>query len=88
MRNFCPTKYEEKIIFIKEVYQITGVDECTDGTHDCDVNAECSNTDGNFTCACKTGYERNGKDGNCKGGVFLFFGISMGFDLRNYGVFK
>ena len=32
------------------------VDECTEGTDNCDMNADCTNTDGSFTCSCKTGY--------------------------------
>jgi len=39
----------------------TDVDECTDGTDDCDPNnATCTNTAGSFTCACNQGYEGNG----------------------------
>merc|ERR1711968_240786 len=37
------------------------INECTDGTHDCDANASCSNTAGSFTCQCNAGYEGSGK---------------------------
>ncbi|KNC80093.1 hypothetical protein SARC_07536 [Sphaeroforma arctica JP610] len=37
------------------------VDECLLGTDDCDINADCLNTSGGFTCACKTGFQGNGK---------------------------
>ena len=40
-------------------------DECTEGKHDCDVNAECNNTLGSYKCTCKDGYEGNGT--NCTG---------------------
>ena len=40
-------------------------DKCTLGTHDCDSNAICKNTVGDFTCTCKAGYKGNGKSGNC-----------------------
>ena len=39
--------------------------ECTEGKHDCDVNAECNNTLGSYKCTCKDGYEGNGT--NCTG---------------------
>eukprot|EP00961_Rhodomonas_salina_P251183 3396208-Rhodomonas_salina.1 len=35
-------------------------DECMRGTHDCDVNAMCSDTVGSFTCACNAGYDGDG----------------------------
>ena len=39
--------------------------ECTEGNHDCGVNAECSNTLGSYNCTCEDGYEGNGT--NCTG---------------------
>ncbi|MFT7623574.1 MAG: hypothetical protein ACI9WU_002757, partial [Myxococcota bacterium] len=41
------------------------VDECTDATHNCDVNAVCTNTDGAFECACGDGWVGDGTDGTC-----------------------
>ena len=41
------------------------IDECTAGTHTCDANAACTNTDGSFTCACNEGYTGDGQTGNC-----------------------
>ena len=41
------------------------VDECANGTNNCHENAECSNTQGSFTCECKTGYGGNGT--HCEG---------------------
>ena len=38
----------------------TNIDECDGGTHNCHANAQCTDTDGSFTCACKAGYEGNG----------------------------
>ena len=40
-------------------------DECTDHAHDCHVNALCTNSEGNYTCTCKDGYDGDGK--NCTG---------------------
>ena len=43
------------------------IDECTEGTHLCDENAKCDNTDGNHVCTCNTGFSGNGSKDNCKG---------------------
>ena len=39
---------------------VLDVDECTDDTDTCDINAVCSNTNGSYTCHCKSGYSGNG----------------------------
>ena len=39
----------------------TDADECADGSHDCDVNADCNNTVGSYICSCKPTYFGNGK---------------------------
>ena len=36
------------------------VDECAAGTHGCDANAQCTDTDGSYSCACIAGYSGNG----------------------------
>ena len=38
----------------------TDVDECTDNTHDCDLNATCTNTIGSFECVCNAGFAGDG----------------------------
>ena len=50
-------------------YYILDIDECKENTDDCDVNADCNNTPGSFTCTCKDGYTGNGR--KCKGTYFL-----------------
>ena len=40
--------------------ELLDIDECYSDQHDCDVNAECINTDGSFNCSCRDGYMGNG----------------------------
>ena len=46
------------------------IDECTTDTHNCADEADCTNTAGSFTCACKTGY--NGDGYQCSGKLYYF----------------
>ena len=36
------------------------VNECSDGSHRCDMSAICTNTDGSHTCECDIGYLGDG----------------------------
>ena len=36
------------------------LDECKDKTHQCDVNANCTNIPGSYNCTCRPGYSGNG----------------------------
>ena len=40
--------------------QCADIDECTDGTDNCHDDAQCTNTDGSFTCMCNSGYMGDG----------------------------
>ena len=44
------------------------IDECATGTHNCNENANCTNTNGNFTCQCKGGYTGDGIE--CEGMIY------------------
>ncbi|CAH3141598.1 unnamed protein product [Pocillopora meandrina] len=37
------------------------IDECSDGSHMCDVNSNCTNTGGSHNCTCRKGYIGDGK---------------------------
>ena len=40
------------------------LDECTTGSHSCDVNSVCQNTVGSYKCSCNAGYTGDGKSCN------------------------
>ena len=42
------------------IFLQTDIDECEDGTDSCDENADCTNTDGGYTCSCLSGYSGDG----------------------------
>ncbi|MBA3643199.1 MAG: hypothetical protein H0W59_03925 [Chloroflexia bacterium] len=47
----------------------TDIDECADGSHNCDPNATCTNTPaGSFTCSCDDGYTGDGVTCCCADG--------------------
>ena len=39
---------------------ISDIDECSDGTDDCDTEASCTNNAGGFDCTCNSGYSGDG----------------------------
>ena len=43
------------------------VDECAEGSDNCDVNAVCVDTQYAFTCTCTEGYEGLGVVEECEG---------------------
>ena len=45
------------------------IDECSNGSHNCDVNVNCTNTNGSHSCTCKEGY--TGKGESCQGKIKL-----------------
>lgn len=41
-------------------FLLKDINECETEANECDENANCSNTEGNYTCRCKTGFEGDG----------------------------
>ena len=42
------------------IFFVSDIEECLNGTHGCDVNADCNNTLGSYNCSCKDGFLGNG----------------------------
>lgn len=53
------------------------VDECSYGSHNCDVNARCINTPGSFACICSPCYEGDGISCTSKGTALVVAAISL-----------
>ena len=53
----------------------TDNNECEMGTHDCHMNAKCTNTDGSYNCTCNNGYEGDGV--NCTSKLCVCVGVVM-----------
>ena len=43
----------------------TDLDECSNGTHNCSMYADCSNTIGSYDCTCQQGYVDYGNGTIC-----------------------
>ena len=48
---------------------VLDLDECTTGSHSCDVNSVCQNTVGSYTCSYNVGYTGDGKP--CNGILYI-----------------
>ena len=64
----APLSYFYYRIFCKSL-MLLDIDECSNGSHDCDVNANYTNTNGSHSCTCKEGY--TGKGESCQGKIKL-----------------
>ena len=54
---------------LNSLENVADVNECLENnTDNCDVNAECLNTEGGYNCTCKPGFtDVNGDGTNCTG---------------------
>ena len=54
------------ISFIFFACNFADLEECSTNTHNCDVNADCVNTVGSYSCKCRAGYSGDGQTCNGK----------------------
>ena len=45
---------------LEHTFCVIDINECASGTHNCHVDANCTNTKGSFYCTCLTGYSGDG----------------------------
>ena len=48
---------------------ISDINECATGLHLCDINADCNNTFGNYTCHCRDDFFEDGM--KCAGSTII-----------------
>ena len=58
---------------IHEFVLSTDIDECARNLDNCDRNATCTNTVGDYNCTCNQGYEGSGFEGDCMSKCALDF---------------
>ncbi|MGI6395145.1 MAG: EGF domain-containing protein [bacterium] len=68
-----PDEDEEDLISCLDGYELIGnkcvdIDECAKGLHNCHKDAECTNTEGGFSCKCKPNYAGDGVNSCVAGG--------------------
>ena len=54
------------ISFVFFKFNFADLEECATNTHNCDVNADCVNTVGSYSCKCRAGYTGDGQTCNGK----------------------
>ena len=71
---------------ILEFLNFLDVDECGNGNHDCDMNANCMNTDGSFVCVCNSGWSGDGVVCNSKYFILCVIEFLLVFNI--YIIFR
>ena len=80
--------YCKKLSFlIKRKLFLTDINECKTGKHTCDINARCTNTDGSYSCTCKTKYQVQSSIVDLNLIKIMTFYCSLVCELKIYLVF-
>ena len=69
MHVFYYYHHHHLFIFRNVVVSWIDINECEDGSHNCDRDANCTNTAGSFICTCNPGLVGNGR--SCTGIMIL-----------------
>ena len=56
---------QDNVCLITQTFVIADIDECSNASHKCHPNANCTNTVGSHSCSCKEGFSGNGR--SCSG---------------------
>lgn len=48
------------VLIRKTILFVSDIDECIENTSRCSENATCTDTEGDFLCTCKAGFDGNG----------------------------
>ena len=62
-------------------FHVTDVDECAASTDNCDKNADCTNTEGSFTCVCHKEFYGDGT--SCESKLLLISQYGL-YQIKNY----
>jgi len=66
---------------------ISDMDECSADSGPCDENADCTNTDGSYSCTCKQGFTGDGSA--CEGMLEYYFVYKSDWNIHTttHGMF-
>ena len=65
------SSFLDYFVIFSLLFQFLDMYECKSVISDCDVNANCTNTDGSYKCKCKAGYTGDGH--SCSGTYTFIF---------------
>ncbi len=66
---------------------ISDINECTEGSAECDENADCENNEGSYDCNCKNGFSGDGKTCSGKQGNWIS-SVTYMFNLCTVFIYK
>eukprot|EP00961_Rhodomonas_salina_P130384 1755216-Rhodomonas_salina.1 len=74
------------LVFLVLVSVEAQVNECVDGTHNCDADATCLDTQSSFTCICNTGYVNAVSISAGSSGIVHYRGVGLTLSYWSIGI--